>query len=195
MQAALTGQLMAAVLSRRAEKRYDAESMALSAELLRRNPEVYTVWNYRCTYLSISSLTAHCMRQMPMLRLCCWIVQHVTMKEVWHCTTGCPPTKAAEPNAGRLRANAQFLAYMLQQQAGPRLPPRGPVWFQQMLAVWLEWPSAVQLVTWVEQALTSKLGGRPSHAHSIVPCPGGRRCCRCWRIPAATRPATRWRRS
>jgi hypothetical protein len=60
MQAALTGQLMAAVLSRRAEKRYDAESMALSAELLRRNPEVYTVWNYRCTSLPAAHSPSDC---------------------------------------------------------------------------------------------------------------------------------------
>lgn len=53
VQAALTGQLVAAVLGRRADKRYDDESMALSAELLRRNPEVYTVWNYRCVSVPV----------------------------------------------------------------------------------------------------------------------------------------------
>ena len=44
----LYGKLSAEVLGRRAAGRQDPESLALSAKLLELNPEVYTVWNYRC---------------------------------------------------------------------------------------------------------------------------------------------------
>ncbi|KAK9917835.1 hypothetical protein WJX75_008732 [Coccomyxa subellipsoidea] len=44
---ALFSRLSNEVLSRRAARRYDPESMTLSAKLLEQNPEVYTVWNYR----------------------------------------------------------------------------------------------------------------------------------------------------
>lgn len=47
-QAALYGQLAAEVLGRRAAGRSDPESLTLAAKLLELNPEVYTVWNYRC---------------------------------------------------------------------------------------------------------------------------------------------------
>ena len=46
-QAALLGQLLAEVLSRRQAKRHDAPSLALAAKLLELNPEVYTAWNFR----------------------------------------------------------------------------------------------------------------------------------------------------
>lgn len=35
------------VLTRNAQKRYDDQSLIMSAKLLRLNPEIYTVWNYR----------------------------------------------------------------------------------------------------------------------------------------------------
>ena len=47
MQLALFSRLCNEVLSRRALKRYDAESLALAAALLEQNPEVYTAWNFR----------------------------------------------------------------------------------------------------------------------------------------------------
>ncbi len=47
MQLALFSRLCNEVLTRRAAKKYDAESMMLAAKLLEQNPEVYTVWNYR----------------------------------------------------------------------------------------------------------------------------------------------------
>lgn len=50
-KAALYGQLTAEVLTRHATRRYDDESMQLSASLLELNPEVYTVWNYRREHL------------------------------------------------------------------------------------------------------------------------------------------------
>lgn len=46
-QLALFSRLSNEVLSRRAARRYDPESMTLAAKLLEQNPEVYTVWNYR----------------------------------------------------------------------------------------------------------------------------------------------------
>jgi geranylgeranyl transferase type-2 subunit alpha len=51
MQAALFGQLAGEVLARSAAKRYDPESLALSAKLLELHPEMYTGWNYRRTAL------------------------------------------------------------------------------------------------------------------------------------------------
>ena len=48
MQALLYGKLAGEVLDRRRQRRYDPESLELSARLLSLNPEVYTVWNYRC---------------------------------------------------------------------------------------------------------------------------------------------------
>ena len=47
-QALLYGKLAHQVLDRRRQRRYDPESVELSARLLTLNPEVYTVWNYRC---------------------------------------------------------------------------------------------------------------------------------------------------
>ncbi len=47
-QALLYGKLAGEVLDRRRQRRYDPESLELSARLLSLNPEVYTVWNYRC---------------------------------------------------------------------------------------------------------------------------------------------------
>ena len=54
-QAQLYGKLAGEVLARRRQRRYDPESLELSARLLSLNPEVYTVWNYRCaTAFSLS---------------------------------------------------------------------------------------------------------------------------------------------
>ncbi|KAI3437691.1 hypothetical protein D9Q98_000140 [Chlorella vulgaris] len=50
-KAALFGQLAGEVLARSAAKRYDPESLALSAKLLELHPEMYTGWNYRRTAL------------------------------------------------------------------------------------------------------------------------------------------------
>lgn len=47
LQIALYSKLTAAVLSKRAARLYDKETLALAAKLLEQNPELYTVWNYR----------------------------------------------------------------------------------------------------------------------------------------------------
>eukprot|EP01051_Picozoa_sp_SAG22_P003912 SAG22_NODE_199_length_15450_cov_11.690704_8_plen_185_part_01 len=44
--------LSQAVMSRRAKKQYDEESLGLTNKLLEVNPEAYTVWNYRRELLS-----------------------------------------------------------------------------------------------------------------------------------------------
>lgn len=46
-QGQLLGQLCNEVLTRRAARQYDEESLALAARLLELNPEVYTAWNFR----------------------------------------------------------------------------------------------------------------------------------------------------
>ena len=64
MQLALFSRLCNEVLSRRAAKRYDGESLALAAALLEQNPEVYTAWNFRRealqTALEVCSLLPSC---------------------------------------------------------------------------------------------------------------------------------------
>lgn len=47
MQIALYSKLTTAVLTRRAAKQYDADTLTLASKLLEQNPELYTVWNYR----------------------------------------------------------------------------------------------------------------------------------------------------
>ena len=47
LQIALYSKLTTAVLTRRAAKQYDEETLALAGKLLEQNPELYTVWNYR----------------------------------------------------------------------------------------------------------------------------------------------------
>lgn len=50
-QAALFGDLCQRVLQARQDHQYDEESLKMSEQLVERNPEMYTVWNYRREYL------------------------------------------------------------------------------------------------------------------------------------------------